>query len=172
MEKNNKRQTKYICREYIDSDGWHVTEIIGAHSHTLLKTKGDRLICDNNGSIYEGVFDPELFDRMKNLTSDIKLDDERLDAFIDSFSRNWVNRIFAEDNDENIIDLIEDTTAQGGSYKYIPITKATQTRDTGCQGCGCGCLLFVVLFTLIISGILQLLGEAAQAIVQFIVNFF
>lgn len=172
MGKNNRQQTTYTRREYVDSDGWNVTEITGPYSHTVLKTKGDRLICNSNGNIYQGIFDPELFAGMKNLASIVRMNDEELDDFIVSFSKNWVNRIFENGDDENIIDLIEDTTSQGGSYKYIPVLKEPQIRDTGCQGCGCGCLLFVVLFILIASGILGIIGEAVQAIVQFVVNFF
>lgn len=165
MGKNNSEQTKYIRREYVDTDGWHVTEITGPYTRTILKMKGTHFVCNNNGSVYSGLYAPKLFNGIMDISSMIEMDDEELDNFIKNYSKEWDNKFFSN-NDESIIDLIEDPKSDRNSYNYIPISKESESKR---WRCGCGCLLlFVVLFVLITSGILGIVGDAVQAIVQYL----
>lgn len=83
----------------------------------------------------------------------------------------FVDGLFEEDE---VIDLEEVPKGIGTTYKYEPKKKKNKKEepDIGCGGCGCGCFIAICLFILASSVILGLLGEVAQAIVQYITNLF
>ena len=170
----NKITKKYVRREYVDTNGWKVVEITGPLSRTLIKTKGDRFICDSNGNIYEGPYDPKLFKGIKDMTSIIGMDDKELDTFINNFSTNLVNDIFKNfgnnDNDD-VIDLEETPNGIGTTYKYIPQKKELQLREPGFQGCGC-CVFLLFVCVILGAVIWPWLVDVGHAIVQFLINLF
>lgn len=143
-------------KEYIDDDGWKVLELTAPNFSTVFKTRDNHCIYINNGEIiHEGPY-----------TSNIKLSD-----FIDMSIDQFVDGLFEEDE---VIDLEEVPKGIGTTYKYEPKKKKNKKEepDIGCGGWGCGCFIAICLFILASSVILGLLGEVAQAIVQYITNLF